>query len=184
MRLLPKFVTLVGFSFTDALHFRFVQAVKFVLILLLLSMHMLAPAQQFFQSRIRLWHFASYVSNDSPQPGYQFSQSVSHPLKLSGMCVATGYPGGLLRHATVGLPQFDTPLFRRHYQLIDRLQIQLGISRMCDILFLNRCVDIDLSQFCFSDLFVFNGNRNRFGQQGQKFFRSYPLPPFRQARRV
>lgn len=48
--LLAKFVTLVIFPIADALHFRFVQAVIFVLILLLLSMHTLAQDQQSFRA--------------------------------------------------------------------------------------------------------------------------------------
>jgi hypothetical protein len=64
----------MSLAFADAHHLGFVQPVEFVLISALLSVEPFAQLQQLLQSGIWRRHFATEISDDSPQPRSQFLQ--------------------------------------------------------------------------------------------------------------
>ena len=144
----------------DAHHGRFVQAVQLLLIRFFLSVKTFATTQQFFQTSIWLRNVSAHVWKHSPQPRLQFLQMVSHPFGLSGVSIAFNQHGGFLCNSPIRLPQFEPAIFRGVRQLLQSLEIQLRIRRMGDVLFLHRCVDVDLCQFRLRNLLIANRVRH------------------------
>ena len=152
--------------------------------MLLLSVQTLVKFQQTQQRNVRMGNLATQITDHSPKPCPQFLQFATHSLELLGMSITADHDRCRLAHSTVRLTQLDASMRGRIGQLVDRLEVQLRVRRVSDVLLGNGCVDIYLSQFSRSNLPTPLSHRNGFLKQRQQFLRNEAVSPFCQRTRV